>query len=306
MEIILSPSQGFCAGVTYAIAIVEQALKTYGPPLYVYHEIVHNTFVVNDLRQRGVIFTEDIEAVPPGARLIFSAHGVPPRIVEQASRKQLIVIDATCPLVKKVHHEAERFSKLDFHVVLIGHRGHQEMIGTAGYVQPELLHIIQSEKELAALNIPAGSPIVYLTQTTLSIDETRALIDQLKAKFPQAQGPAREDICYATQKRQDAVKTLAKQVEMIIVCGSSNSSNSNRLRETALRAGVEAVIIDNAGELDFGLLEGKSRIGISSGASVPRKIVDDLIQKILQTYPASVVHGKINEDERPYFPLPRI
>lgn len=303
MEIFLSRSQGFCAGVTYAVAIVENALKKYGSPLYVYHEIVHNTFVVQDFRRRGVVFVDDVADVPPQGRLILSAHGVPPSVVHSAQARQLMIIDATCPLVKKVHREAERFSKAKRHVILIGHKGHQEIIGTSGYIAPEFLHIVEKESDIDSLSIPAHTPVAYLTQTTFSVDETRSMIAKLKEKFSDLSGPAREDICYATQKRQDAVKALARQVEVMIVCGSPNSSNSNRLRETAERAGTEAVIIDDAGELDMRLLEGKKHVGISSGASVPRIIVDEVVKRIVAAYPGAVVHAKV-EDEKATFSPP--
>jgi len=306
MEIILSRSQGFCAGVTYAVAIVENTLKRYGPPLYVYHEIVHNTFVVNDFRDQGVVFVDDLEAVPVGARVIFSAHGVPPSVIAQAKTRQLQFIDATCPLVKKVHKEAERFSQDRCHVVLIGHAKHQEIIGTAGYIAPELLHIIEKEKDIDSLAIPPTTSVAYLTQTTLSVDETRAMVERLKQKFPQLIGPVREDICYATQRRQDAVKDLARVADLIIVCGSPNSSNSNRLKETAQKAGVATVIIDNASELDLNILEGKNKIGISSGASVPRGIVDDVVKKIQQRYSDVVVQNSPDPSERTGFPLPEV
>lgn len=305
MEIFLSRSQGFCAGVAYAVALVEGALKKCGTPLYVYHEIVHNTHVVNDFRKRGVIFVDDIADVPEGRHVVFSAHGVPPPIVTQAQSRNLRIIDATCPLVKKVHKEAENFSNKQYHVILIGHKGHQEIVGTSGYVNPALLHIVEKLEDIEKLKIPPGAAVAYLTQTTLSVDETQGIIKRLREKFPRLSGPAREDICYSTQRRQDAIKELARVVDFMVVCGSSNSSNSNRLKETAEKAGAQTVLIDNAEELDIKLLEGKKRIGLSSGASVPRLIVDQVVQKICKAYPNVLVHDSPDNADA-CFPIPKI
>jgi len=305
MEIFLSRTQGFCAGVAYAVAIVEKALAKYGSPVYVFHEIVHNTFVVEDFRRRGVVFVEDLNAIPFGERVIFSAHGVPPAIAEQAKSRNLTIIDATCPLVKKVHLEARKFSARGCHVVLIGHRKHQEVIGTAGYIHPDFLHFVETPEDIEKLVIPADAPVTYLSQTTLSVDETRETIKRLREKIPGLQGPGREDICYATQRRQDAVKELAAKVELIIVCGSPSSSNSNRLKETAQKTGTPTVIVDSADDLDLQLLQGKNRIGVSSGASVPRRIVDEVLNKIKGAYPQTVIHDQPSE-EKAFFPLPDV
>lgn len=304
MEIYLARTQGFCAGVASAVDIVDLALKQYGAPLYVYHEIVHNTYVVNDFRKRGVVFVEDIDEVPEGERIIFSAHGIPPEVIEKARKRNLKYLDATCPLVTKVHNEAVKFSKHEKEIVLIGHKGHQELIGTAGYVHPELLHIIEDEEDIEALEINGEHEVAYLTQTTLSVDETKGLIERLKQKFPKLAAPPRSDICYATQNRQDAVKELAKMCDLIVICGSPNSSNSNRLRETGANEGIPSYIIDRADEFDISLLKGKQKIGISSGASVPRCIVDELVEKIEAAYPNTKVHQFDNPEKNIVFKLP--
>ncbi len=306
MDIYLARTQGFCAGVSFAIDIVRKALAKYGAPLYVYHEIVHNTYVVNEFRRQGVVFVEDVADVPEGTRLIFSAHGVPPSVIEEARQRGLRFIDATCPLVTKVHNEATKFSQQRYPTVLIGHKGHQEVIGTSGYVDPDLLYIVEDEQDIDALPIDPDSVVAYLTQTTLSVDDTAAMIQKLKQRFPRLLAPPRSDLCYATQNRQDAVKELAAFCDLIIICGSPNSSNSNRLRETGEKAGVTSCIIDNAEELDIDLLRGKTKVGISSGASVPRLIVDALVKKI-QTYdPGVQLHYFENPEKNIVFALPRI
>ena len=306
MEIYLAKTQGFCAGVSSAIDIVEIALQRYGAPLYVYHEIVHNTYVVNDFRKRGVVFVEDMDQVPEGERIIFSAHGVSPEVINQAKERKLKFVDATCPLVTKVHKEAVKFSGEQFETVLIGHKGHQELIGTSGYVHPKLLHIIEEEKDIEALDIDLKARVAYITQTTLSVDDTTAMIESLKKKFSNLVGPPRSDLCYATQNRQDAVKELASFCDIIIICGSPNSSNSNRLRETGEKAGCESYIIDTAAQLDMRVFEGKKRVGISSGASVPRIIVDELVNRLCEAYPKTVVHTFENPEKNIVFALPEV
>ncbi len=306
MDIYLARTQGFCAGVASAVDIVELALERYGSPLYVYHEIVHNTYVVNDFRARGVVFVEDMDQVPVGERIIFSAHGVPPSAINKAKERNLKFVDATCPLVTKVHKEAVKFSAEQNEVILIGHKGHQELIGTSGYVNPKLLHIVEDEEDIDELNIDSNKSVSYITQTTLSVDETTNMIAKLKAKFPRLIGPPRSDLCYATQNRQDSVKELAAMCDVIIICGSPNSSNSNRLRETGERAGAESYIIDTAHQLDMSVLKGKKKIGISSGASVPRVIVDDLVIRIQNSFPDSVVHKFENPEKNIVFALPEV
>ncbi len=306
MEIYLAKTQGFCAGVAFAVDIVDEALEKYGAPLYVYHEIVHNTFVVDGFRKKGVVFVEEIDDVPEGERVIFSAHGVPPAVIEKAKKRRLRFVDATCPLVTKVHNEAVKFSKQRYETVLIGHRGHQELIGTSGYVDRELLHIVEDEKDIENLSINPQTKVAYITQTTLSVDDTTAMIEKLKRKFPNLNEPPRSDLCYATQNRQDAVKELAKICDVIIICGSPNSSNSNRLRETGEKAGTPSYIIDDASDMDWDILEGKERVGISSGASVPRIIVDELVSCIEARYPGAVVHSFENPEKNIVFALPKI
>ena len=306
MEIYLAKTQGFCAGVSFAIDIVDQALQKYGAPLYVYHEIVHNTYVVNEFRIKGVIFVEEIDDVPEGERIIFSAHGVPPAVIAKAKSRRLRFVDATCPLVTKVHNEALKFSQLKYETVLIGHKGHQELIGTAGYVDPGLLHIIEDEQDIEKLTINPRAPVAYITQTTLSVDDTTNMIEKLKKRYPRLVAPPRSDLCYATQNRQDAVKDLAEFCDAIIICGSPNSSNSNRLRETGEKNGTDSYIIDSADELDMGIKEGKTKVGISSGASVPRVIVDQLVKRIQDEYPESVVHEFENPEKNIVFALPEI
>lgn len=306
MEIYLAKTQGFCAGVAFAVDIVQEALAKYGAPLYVYHEIVHNTYVVNDFRNRGVVFVEDLNDVPEDSRVIFSAHGVPPNVIETARSRKLRYVDATCPLVTKVHNEATKFSGQNHEIILIGHKGHQELIGTAGYVDEKLLHIVEDDEDIEALTIDPAKPVAYITQTTLSVDETTAMIAKLKEKFPNLIGPPRSDLCYATQNRQDAVKELAAFCDIIIICGSPNSSNSNRLRETGAKHGVDSYIIDTSEELDFTVLEGKHKVGISSGASVPRVIVDRLVARIQAHFPQARVHTFENPEKNIVFALPKI
>lgn len=303
MDIYLAKTQGFCAGVASAIDIVELALKTYGTPLYVYHDIVHNTSVVQDMKNRGVIFVEDLNDVPEGARIIFSAHGVPPEIITQARARHLKFVDATCPLVTKVHKEAVKFSGQDIDTVLIGHVGHQELIGTSGYVKPQLLNIVENEADVDKLTLDPAKPVAYITQTTLSVDETKGIIEKLKRKFPHLVAPPRSDICYATQNRQDSVKELASFCDVIIICGSPHSSNSNRLRETGAQMGVESYIIDTAAELDCAVLKGKTKVGLSSGASVPRHLVDEIIDKIKDHHPDVIVHEFTNPEKNIVFPV---
>lgn len=306
MEIYLAKTQGFCAGVSFAIDIVDQALQKYGAPLYVYHEIVHNTYVVNGFRKKGVIFVEDVNEVPEGERIIFSAHGVPPSVIQSARERRLKFVDATCPLVTKVHNEALKFSEKKYETVLIGHKGHQELIGTAGYVDPALLHIVENDEDIDNLDIDLQAEVAFLTQTTLSVDDTTQMIEKLKDKYQNIVAPPRSDLCYATQNRQDAVKDLAKHCDAIIICGSPNSSNSNRLRETGEKNGAVSYIIDSAEELDISLLEGKVKVGISSGASVPRIIVDQLVERIQEKYPDAIVHEFDNPEKNIVFALPQI
>ena len=287
MEIYLAHTQGFCAGVARAIDIVDKVLKEYGTPLFVYHEIVHNKSVVRDFEQKGVQFVDDLEEVPDGARLIFSAHGVSPVIVERAKKKKLHFIDATCPLVSRIHRRAQKLSDDGIEVILIGHKKHQEVVGTQGYVNPKYFHIVEKDQDVESLSIPHENKIGYVTQTTLSLDDTRSIVDRLKARFPNLIFQKHDDICYATQNRQDAVRDLCQLCDIVIVCGSPNSSNSNRLREAAAKHGVKSYLVDTAEGLNLDILRDCKKVGISSGASVPYYIVEEVIKKKIVGYKAT-------------------
>ncbi|MFC1510682.1 4-hydroxy-3-methylbut-2-enyl diphosphate reductase [Candidatus Omnitrophota bacterium] len=306
MELFLAKTQGFCAGVSYAVTIVEKALKKYGKPLYVYHDIVHNTYVVENFKKQGVVFVECIDLVPEGHPVVFSAHGVPPSVIDEAKERHLKIIDATCPLVQKVHQEAMRFSKKKYHTILIGKRGHQELIGTSGYVQKDLLHIVEDLADINALTLDPQDRVAYITQTTLSVDETKCMIERLEIRFPHIVAPQGSDVCYATQNRQNAIKELARFCDVIIVCGSPNSSNSNRLKEIGVNEGVESIIIDSVKDLDLKRIKDKRKIGISSGASVPRVIVNDLIKYFSEHFPDTVIHTFNNPEKKIKFHLPKI
>jgi 4-hydroxy-3-methylbut-2-enyl diphosphate reductase len=264
--------RGFCAGVVRAVDIVELALQAYGPPVYVHHEIVHNRYVVDQLRGRGAIFVESVDAVPVGAVLIFSAHGVPPTVREEAQARELRVIDATCPLVTKVHLEALRFAREGRTIILIGHKDHQEIVGTSGEA-PEQTVVVDSVEAVNQLEVSDPSQLAYLTQTTLSLYDTREIVTRLRERFPQIAGPASDDICYATQNRQEAVEHVAQDVQLILVVGSPNSSNSNRLVEVAARSGVPAKLIDDASMIQPEWLEGVDSVGLTAGASAPEVLV---------------------------------
>jgi len=305
IEIHLADTQGFCAGVSMAIKTVDEALKKFGAPLYVRHEIVHNTSVIRDFESRGVVFVEHLDSVPAGSTVIFSAHGVAPSVYDDAKQYNLVPVDATCPLVTKVHREAIQFSEKDIQTILIGHRGHQELIGTSGYVKPELLHIVETVEDVDALDLNTSQPIGYLTQTTLSVSETKVIIERIKAKFPDVIAPPKEDICYATTNRQDAVIRLAKNCDVVIICGSPNSSNSNRLRETAENENVPSYIIDNHSEFRPEMIQNKQRIGISSGASVPSYVVEEVVSKIQETCPDSTVFREESREKGFMFRLPK-
>ncbi len=306
MEIYLAHTQGFCAGVAHAIGILNLVLEKYPHPIYVYHEIVHNTAVVEDFKNKGVIFVEQIQDIPDNARVVFSAHGVSPRVIEEAKSKNLFYIDATCPLVKKVHDEARKLSEKAIDVIVIGHKAHEEVIATLGYVRSDLSHLIQKGSDIDTLQISPEKPVGYLTQTTLSLDDTASLIQKLKTRFIHMISPPSKDICYATQNRQNAIKELAKICDIIIICGSKNSSNTNRLKETAEKFDIKTYMVDHAREFDLGLLKKASKVGISSGASVPRSIVDELIKKIKNAYPDSKIHTSRSPERKIRFPLPKI
>lgn len=277
MKVFLAKPRGFCAGVDRAIDVVEIALDIYGPPVYVRHEIVHNDHVVSELRGKGAIFLDDVSEIPEGAVTIFSAHGVSPAVRTQASGRNLKVIDATCPLVTKVHLEAIRYAKKGYQIVLIGHRNHVEVEGTMGEA-PDAMVLVEAPEDVAKLDFPADAKIVYLTQTTLSIDDTQAVIDALRARFPGIESPPKDDICYATTNRQAAVKEMTDKCEMILVIGSPTSSNSNRLVEVAQSRGCRSHLINDSGQLNAELFHGIKRLGITAGASAPEHLVQDVVR----------------------------
>jgi len=279
IKMVLASPRGFCAGVDRAITIVEKALEIYGAPIYVQHEIVHNKHVVQRLRDDGAVFVENVDEIPEGSHVIYSAHGVAPELRQRAEKRNLKVIDATCPLVTKVHGEAKRYAEKKHTIILIGHQDHVEVQGTVGEA-PERIIVVGSVEEVASLKIEDENKIGYITQTTLSMDDTSEIIDVLKKRFPKIQGPAKDDICYATQNRQNAVKALSKEVDLVLVVGAQNSSNSLRLLEVAKSTGVNARRIESAAELKVEWLEGVSDIGITAGASAPEDIVQGIVNQI--------------------------
>jgi len=308
MDVILANPRGFCAGVDRAIEIVNRALETLGAPIYVRHEVVHNKFVVDDLKQRGAIFVEELHEVPDGNTVIFSAHGVSQAVRAEAARRDLKVFDATCPLVTKVHLEVARQCRAGRDMILIGHEGHPEVEGTMGQWQREAgrgrIYLVEDLEDVAALTVDQPEHVSFTTQTTLSVDDTRAVIDALKARFPAIQGPKNDDICYATQNRQDAVRELSAKCDLVLVVGSVNSSNSNRLRELAERQGVEAHLIDGADEIDPAWVAGRTRIGITAGASAPEVLVQDVLAR-LRELGAGSVSNLDGKPENMVFALPK-
>ncbi len=292
ININLANPRGFCAGVDRAIMIVEKALEKFGAPIYVRHEVVHNKYVIDDLKKKGAIFVEEIEEIPEGSHVIYSAHGVSKKIREKSKKFNLIPIDATCPLVTKVHNEVNKMYDENYHIIMIGHQGHPEVEGTMGQIEKNSpkasIHLIETVKDIDQLNINKDEKISYVSQTTLSVDDTKQIIDYLKIKFPHIKGPKGSDICYATQNRQDAIKLMIQDHDLIIIVGSKNSSNSNRLVEIAKQNNVDSFLIDNPDEIDFELLKDKKNIGISAGASAPEILIDQIITKISKTYPAQI------------------
>jgi len=303
MDVLLANPRGFCAGVERAIAIVERALEKFGAPIYVRHEVVHNRFVVDGLKAKGAVFIEELDEVPAGATVIFSAHGVSRAVREEADRRGLRVFDATCPLVTKVHLEVDRHCKAGREIVMIGHKGHPEVEGTMGQAHCGM-HLIESVGDVARIEIKNPGQLAYVTQTTLSIDDAAAIVAALRARFPAIAGPKKDDICYATQNRQDAVKELAKQVDLVIVVGSKNSSNSNRLREVAENLGVQARLVDGGDDIDPAWLAGKVGVGVTAGASAPEVLVEDVICR-LRALGAVTVRRLDGAAENVNFPLPR-
>ena len=288
MDVLLANPRGFCAGVERAIEIVERALEICGAPIYVRHEIVHNNYVVEDLRAKGAVFVEGLEEVPSGATVIFSAHGVSKAVRAEADRRGLKVFDATCPLVTKVHVEVARMLREGCEIVMIGHRGHPEAEGTMGQAA-QGMHLVESVEDVARLAVKDLRKLAYVTQTTLSVDDASRIVEALKARYPAIRGPKKDDICYATQNRQDAVKFMAPQCDVVIVVGSPNSSNSNRLREVARNMGADAYMVDNAADLNPEWVAGRRRVGVTAGASAPEVLVNHVIQRLMELGTTRVV-----------------
>ena len=307
-DIILANPRGFCAGVDRAIIIVEQALEKFGAPIYVRHEVVHNKFVVDELRNKGAVFVEELEEIPAGSTVIFSAHGVSKTVRAEAKSRDLIAFDATCPLVTKVHIEVAKMRASNMEIIMIGHKGHPEVEGTMGQVEGDPansgIYLVETTEDVAKLTVINPLKLAYVTQTTLSIDDASLVIDALKAKFPDITAPKSDDICYATQNRQDAVKIMAKDCDLVIIVGSPNSSNSNRLREVAENQGVEAYMIDNASYLKAEWFENKKKIGVSAGASAPEILINEVIAK-LQEMGATNVEELQGVVESVVFQLPK-
>jgi len=302
-EILLAQPRGFCAGVDRAIEIVERALLRFGAPIYVRHEIVHNAYVVAQLREKGAIFIDDLAEVPEGSTVIFSAHGVSRQVRDEAAARGLTVFDATCPLVTKVHVEVGKMRAEGCEIVMIGHKGHPEVEGTMGQVETGML-LVESAEDVLRLQVSDPSRLAFVTQTTLSVDETQEIVAALKARFPQVKEPKKQDICYATQNRQDAVKFMAPKVEVVIVVGSPNSSNSNRLRELAARLGVPAYMVDSPDQVQAEWVAGKRRIGLTAGASAPEALAQSIVER-LRTLGATQVRALEGIEENMSFPLPR-
>jgi 4-hydroxy-3-methylbut-2-enyl diphosphate reductase len=307
MEIVLANPRGFCAGVDRAIAIVNRALECFNPPIYVRHEVVHNKFVVDDLRQRGAVFVDELDQVPDDSIVIFSAHGVSKSVQQEADRRGLKVFDATCPLVTKVHIEVTKYAREGTEAILIGHEGHPEVEGTMGQYDKSgggKIYLVEDEEDVEALVVEHPHKVAFVTQTTLSIDDTAKVIDALRTKFSKIQGPRKDDICYATQNRQDAVRDLAEKCDVVLVVGSPNSSNSNRLRELAERMGKSAYLVDNADELEKDWFKPDSKIGVTAGASAPEILIKQVIQR-LQDWGATPPQELQGREENITFSLPK-
>ena len=303
MNILLASPRGFCAGVNMAIDTLDTAIKLYGKPVYVFHEIVHNKHVVERFTREGAVFVDTVEEVPEEAVLLFSAHGVAPEVRRVAESRRLRAIDATCPLVTKVHLEAIKYAKQGYHIMLIGHEGHDEVIGTMGQA-PDAFTLVETAEEVDALPFGLDDKLAYLTQTTLSVDDASRIIARLKARFPQIVGPPKDDICYATQNRQEAVRLLSADAQLVLVLGSQNSSNSQRLAELARERGIPAYLIDGANEIDPGWFRGDETVVITAGASAPESVVQDCVAWLKERFGASVEERTIREEEV-YFPLPK-
>jgi 4-hydroxy-3-methylbut-2-en-1-yl diphosphate reductase len=303
MRVILANPRGFCAGVNMAIECLERSLEFFGPPLYVYHEIVHNKYVVERFMRRGTVFVESLEDVPRGAPLLYSAHGVSPQIREQAAERDLIAIDATCPLVTKVHLEAVKYAREGYTIVLIGHEGHDEVVGTMGEA-PERMVLVETAEDVQSLEVPDPDRVSYLTQTTLSVDDANVVIAALRKKFPKIANPPKDDICYATQNRQEAVRELAKAADVVLVLGSQNSSNSKRLGEIARSLGPKSYLIDGVAEIRESWFEGARTVLITAGASAPEDVVQEVIAFLHNRFGATIEEEHVRE-ENVHFPLPK-
>ncbi len=304
LTLLIAAPRGFCAGVDRAIEIVERALERYGAPVYVRHEIVHNRYVVDSLKAKGAVFVEELDEVPDGVPVVFSAHGVPKAVPAEAGRRGLDFLDATCPLVSKVHRQAERQVEAGRHIVFVGHRGHPEAIGTYGQVPDGQMTVIETVAEAEALDFPADAPLAYLTQTTLSVDDTAEILAALKNRFPQIVGPKADDICYATSNRQAAVKQVAAESDLVLVIGAPNSSNSVRLVEVAQRIGKEARLIQRASDIDPAWLDGVATLGLTAGASAPEALVREVVER-LGEYRVLEEHTVTSAEEKMVFKLPR-
>ena len=305
MEILLSSPRGFCAGVERAIKIVDQALELLPHPVYVNHEIVHNSHVIKNFEEQGVIFVEGIEDIPEKSTLIFNAHGVPPSLVQEAKDKELRVIDATCPLVSKVHFEAIRYAKQGFKILLIGHEGHPEVVGVVGEA-PHEIFIVETPEDVAKLPFDENEKLAYITQTTLSVDDCQVVADALKERYPNIQQPKKSDICYATTNRQHAIKTIAEEADISIVVGSKNSSNSNRLREVAENKGVTAYLVNSSQDMQREWFKGDEKVGITAGASTPEDIVQEVIAWLKENFQVSDERTVVTVEEDELFSLPKI
>ena len=301
-EVVLAEPRGFCAGVDRAIEIVERALQKFGAPIYVRHEIVHNTYVVDDLKKKGAVFIEDLAEVPPGATLVFSAHGVSQAVRQEAAARGFSVFDATCPLVTKVHVEVAKLARQGYEFIMIGHKGHPEVEGTVGQLERGI-HLVEDVADVAGVEIAPGQPLAVVTQTTLSVDDAAEILAAVKRRFPHVREPKQQDICYATQNRQDAVKVLAPGVDVLVVVGSPSSSNSNRLRELAERLGADAYMVDAAADLRPEWFEGKRRVGVTAGASAPEILVQQVVER-LKALGAVSVRSLPGAAETVHFPLP--
>ena len=303
MKILLASPRGFCAGVNMAIESLEIALQAFGAPVYVYHEIVHNKYVVENFREKGAVFVENLEEVPKGSHLLFSAHGVSPEIRRISRERNLVAVDATCPLVTKVHLEAIQFAKKGYTILLIGHEGHDEVIGTMGEA-PDSMILVENESDVESIEVPDETKVAYLTQTTLSVDDANRIISRLRERFPHINNPPKEDICYATQNRQEAVKILSQEADLVLVLGSQNSSNSRRLRELAKENDIPGYLIDRASEIESHWFEGVETVLVTAGASAPEVVVEECLDYLTENHGASVEVRSIRE-EKVAFPLPK-